>query len=135
MVAHERLRAAIEPLAELHRQAGLAVEVVDIQDVYDEFNYGILAPAGAEGLPELRLPLVAAAGAAVRPAGRATRQLGRQEREGTTRSSTRRPPSPRTRHAASPAIDAVALLRGHRAEAPQPDPHLELPHLRRARRG
>jgi hypothetical protein len=44
MVAHERLRAAVEPLAAFHRQRGLAVEVVDIQDVYDEFNHGILHP-------------------------------------------------------------------------------------------
>jgi len=44
MVAHERLKAAIEPLAEFYRKRGLAVEVVDIQDVYDEFNYGVLHP-------------------------------------------------------------------------------------------
>ena len=44
MVTHERLRGAIDPLAEFYRKRGLAVEVVDIQDVYDEFNYGILHP-------------------------------------------------------------------------------------------
>jgi hypothetical protein len=44
MVAHERLRAAVEPLAAYHRSAGLKVDVVDIQDVYDEFNNGILHP-------------------------------------------------------------------------------------------
>jgi hypothetical protein len=44
MVAHERLRDAIEPLAAFYRKRGLSVEVVDIQDVYDEFNYGILHP-------------------------------------------------------------------------------------------
>jgi hypothetical protein len=44
MVSHERLRDAIQPLADFHRQRGLAVEVVDIQDVYDEFNHGILHP-------------------------------------------------------------------------------------------
>jgi hypothetical protein len=44
MVAHERLRGALEPLAAFYRKRGLAVEVVDIQDVYDEFNYGILHP-------------------------------------------------------------------------------------------
>src|SRR6185503_15175919 len=44
MVAHERLKAAIEPLADFYRKRGLAVEVVDIQDVYDEFNYGVLHP-------------------------------------------------------------------------------------------
>ena len=44
MVTHERLRGAIEPLANFYRQRGLAVEVVDIQDIYDEFNHGILHP-------------------------------------------------------------------------------------------
>lgn len=44
IVTHETFRAAVEPLAEYHRQSGLEVEVVDIQDVYDEFNHGILHP-------------------------------------------------------------------------------------------
>src|SRR6185503_12420543 len=44
MVTHERLRGAVEPLANFYRQRGMAVEVVDIQDVYDEFNYGVLHP-------------------------------------------------------------------------------------------
>lgn len=44
MVAHERLKAAVEPLAQFYRNRGLTVEVVDIQDVYDEFNNGILHP-------------------------------------------------------------------------------------------
>lgn len=44
MVAHERLKKAIEPLAAFHRARGLKVAVVDIQDVYDEFNHGILHP-------------------------------------------------------------------------------------------
>jgi hypothetical protein len=44
MVAHEHLRPAIQPLAEYYRGTGLKVEVVDIQDVYDEFNNGILHP-------------------------------------------------------------------------------------------
>lgn len=44
MVAHESLRPAIQPLAEYYRRTGLKVAVVDIQDVYDEFNHGILHP-------------------------------------------------------------------------------------------
>ena len=44
MVAHERLKKAVEPLAAFHRSRGLKVAVVDIQDVYDEFNSGILHP-------------------------------------------------------------------------------------------
>jgi hypothetical protein len=44
MIAHERLRAAVEPLAAFYRGTGMKVDVVDIQDVYDEFNHGILHP-------------------------------------------------------------------------------------------
>ena len=45
MVAHARLKAAIEPLAALlPLDAGSRWTVVDIQDVYDEFNHGILHP-------------------------------------------------------------------------------------------
>ncbi|MET0555240.1 MAG: C25 family cysteine peptidase [Vicinamibacteria bacterium] len=44
MVAHERLKKALDPLAAFHRARGLKVAVVDIQDVYDEFNGGILHP-------------------------------------------------------------------------------------------
>ena len=44
MIAHRRLLAAIQPLAELHRSRGLDVEVVDVQDVYDEFTGGLTRP-------------------------------------------------------------------------------------------
>jgi hypothetical protein len=44
MVAHERLKASVEPLAQYYRGTGMKVDVVDIQDVYDEFNDGILHP-------------------------------------------------------------------------------------------
>ncbi|MCP4663278.1 MAG: hypothetical protein GY856_48415, partial [bacterium] len=44
MIVHPRLIAAIEPLAEFHRRRGLSVEVVDVVDVYDEFNHGIFHP-------------------------------------------------------------------------------------------
>ncbi|MCP4663004.1 MAG: hypothetical protein GY856_47035 [bacterium] len=44
MIAHRRLLAAARPLAEFHRRRGLAVALVDVQDVYDEFNHGILHP-------------------------------------------------------------------------------------------
>ena len=44
MVTHARLREALRPLAEYYRGTGLKVEMVDIQDVYDEFNNGILHP-------------------------------------------------------------------------------------------
>ena len=45
ILTHRRLRQAIEPLADFHRQQGLSVQLIDIEDVYDEFNYGVLAPA------------------------------------------------------------------------------------------
>ena len=41
MLVHPRLREAIEPLAEFHRDRGLAVAVVEIDAVYQQFNYGI----------------------------------------------------------------------------------------------
>ncbi len=44
MVAHHSLIDAIGPLAELHRSRGLSVEVIDIADVYDEFNHGVSHP-------------------------------------------------------------------------------------------
>ncbi len=44
IIAHPRLLAAIEPLAELHRKRGLKVAVVDVEDLYDEWNGGILDP-------------------------------------------------------------------------------------------
>ncbi len=44
MIAHERLLGAVRPLAEFHRRRGLRVTLVDVQDVYDEFNHGITHP-------------------------------------------------------------------------------------------
>lgn len=44
MIAHRRLLTAIEPLAELHRARGLTVAVIDVEDVFDEFGYGIQRP-------------------------------------------------------------------------------------------
>ncbi len=44
MIAHPRLRAAAEPLAALHRGRGLAVELVGLEDVYDEFSHGVAHP-------------------------------------------------------------------------------------------
>ncbi|MEE8524340.1 MAG: C25 family cysteine peptidase, partial [Thermoanaerobaculia bacterium] len=44
MIAHRRLLAATEPLAELHRARGLTVEVIDVEDVFDEFGHGIQRP-------------------------------------------------------------------------------------------
>src|SRR6185295_18305483 len=44
IIAHPRLLAAIQPLAEFHRRQGLKVEVVNVEDLYDEWNSGILHP-------------------------------------------------------------------------------------------
>ncbi len=44
MIAHPRLLEAILPLAAFHRRRGLEVEVVAVDDVYDEFNDGVLHP-------------------------------------------------------------------------------------------
>ncbi len=44
MITHDRLKDAIGPLAEFHRERGLGVMVVDVEDIYDEFNYGIVHP-------------------------------------------------------------------------------------------
>jgi hypothetical protein len=44
LVTPAALRAAVAPLVELRRRQGLAVETVDVQDIYDEFNNGIPNP-------------------------------------------------------------------------------------------
>ncbi len=44
MIVHRRLLEAIRPLAEFHRSRGLDVLVVDVQDVYDEFDHGMAGP-------------------------------------------------------------------------------------------
>lgn len=50
MIVPARLRAAIAPLAAFHQQRGLAVSVIDIEDVYDEFHHGILHPRALRDL-------------------------------------------------------------------------------------
>ena len=44
MITHRSLRAGSERLADFHRSRGLTVEVVDVQDIFDEFNSGLVAP-------------------------------------------------------------------------------------------
>lgn len=44
MITHRRLLDAVQPLAEFHRKRGLSVAVVDVEDIYDEFNHGIQHP-------------------------------------------------------------------------------------------
>lgn len=45
IVTHKSFRQAIEPLANLRRNQGLVVAVVDVEDIYDEFSYGAHTPA------------------------------------------------------------------------------------------
>ena len=44
MITAPKLRATAEQLAAFHRSRGLTVKLVDVDDVYDEFNYGIEHP-------------------------------------------------------------------------------------------
>ena len=44
MIAHSSLLEQTTRLAEFHRGRGLSVAVVDVQDIYDEFNFGVLDP-------------------------------------------------------------------------------------------
>lgn len=44
IVAHSSLVEAARPLAEFHNKRGTRTEVVDVQDIYDEFNFGIQHP-------------------------------------------------------------------------------------------
>ena len=44
MITHRKLAEAVQPLAELHRRRGLEVELIDVEDIYDEFNHGIVDP-------------------------------------------------------------------------------------------
>jgi len=45
MIVHPSLRASAEPLAEFRRSAGLTVKVIETDEIYDAFNYGIEDPA------------------------------------------------------------------------------------------
>jgi hypothetical protein len=44
MITHRSLLEGTQRLADFHRSRGLEVHVVDVQDIYDEFNFGILDP-------------------------------------------------------------------------------------------
>ncbi len=41
IIAHGQFLSALEALKTIREQAGLRVEIVDVQDIYDEFSYGI----------------------------------------------------------------------------------------------
>lgn len=44
MIGHASLLEALAPLADFHRRRGLKVAVVDVEDIYNEFNDGIVSP-------------------------------------------------------------------------------------------
>jgi MYXO-CTERM domain-containing protein len=44
MITHASLAPALEPLRKLREQQGLQVQVIDVQDIYDEFNNGEKSP-------------------------------------------------------------------------------------------
>jgi hypothetical protein len=44
IISHADFIGSVQPLAELRRKEGLAVSVVDVQDIYDEFSYGAHSP-------------------------------------------------------------------------------------------
>ncbi len=50
VVAHASLLDAVQPLAERRRQQGLQTLVADVQDVYDEFSYGLTDPQAIRDL-------------------------------------------------------------------------------------
>ena len=44
IITHENLIPGVDDLADWRRQGGLRVKVIDVQDIYDEFNHGIFNP-------------------------------------------------------------------------------------------
>ena len=44
MISSASLLPELAPLAEFHQQSGLRVEAIDIQDIYNQFSYGIRNP-------------------------------------------------------------------------------------------
>ncbi|MEP6883084.1 MAG: C25 family cysteine peptidase [Dokdonella sp.] len=50
IVSHASLINAVRPLADFHEKRGLKVAVIDIADVYDEFNHGITHPQAVRNL-------------------------------------------------------------------------------------
>ncbi|MDR3389386.1 MAG: C25 family cysteine peptidase [Rudaea sp.] len=50
MVAHPRLLQSIQPLAQFHRERGHKVAVINVDDIYDQFNDGIIHPVAIRNL-------------------------------------------------------------------------------------
>lgn len=52
IISHSRLINAIQPLADFHRKRGLQVAVIDVNEVYDQFNEGVTHPVAIRNLVE-----------------------------------------------------------------------------------
>jgi len=50
IVSHPSLIDAIKPLAEFHEKRGLKVAVLDVDEVYDQFNFGVSHPRAIRNL-------------------------------------------------------------------------------------
>src|SRR5882762_11623600 len=44
MITTKELKASVEPLAALRRSQGMVVDVVDVEELYDEFTFGQHSP-------------------------------------------------------------------------------------------
>ncbi|MEM6453968.1 MAG: C25 family cysteine peptidase [Acidobacteriota bacterium] len=44
MIAHPHLRDAVAPLADFHRERGLRVQLVDVEEIYDAYSDGLVDP-------------------------------------------------------------------------------------------
>ena len=50
IVTTGELKASVEPLAQLRRNQGMVVQVIDVEDLYDEFSYGTHTPQAIHDL-------------------------------------------------------------------------------------
>jgi hypothetical protein len=44
IISHRSLMGSVQPLAELRRSQGMVVDVIDVEDIYDEFSFGAHSP-------------------------------------------------------------------------------------------
>ena len=136
IVTHPRLMAAVQPLAEFHRQRGLKVAVVDVAGRLRRVQPRHPASAGDPRLPAPRLPATGRRRPRVSCCWSATRvgtpkNDARQGRGATIPTRPSRPGTGRvSRTSEAPPTPRCDTL-NHRNLVPD----LELPHLRRPRRG
>src|ERR1044072_7414049 len=50
MITTRELQASVEPLAQLRRNQGQVVHVIDVEDIYDEFSFGQHTPQAIHDL-------------------------------------------------------------------------------------